>query len=161
MKVSFPNQSFTADVVNIIPPQLAGSLATSTGVIDASGWCPVDIKTFESVAQPGVYVVGDATGGHALPKTTQIANSQAKVCASAIAESLTGVAMAPARFIDVDYNIVAPNYAIYSITTYRLDDTGNGVATVSKQQSSPDDDRGRDFAYALSWYNNISREMFG
>jgi sulfide dehydrogenase [flavocytochrome c] flavoprotein subunit len=161
MKVLFPKQSFTADVVNIIPPQSAGNLATRTGVIDASGWCPVDIKTFESVEQPGVYVVGDATQAHALPKTTQMANSQAKVCASAVVESLTGVAMEPARFIDVEYNIVAPNYAIYSITTYRLDDTGNGVVAVSNRQSSPDDERGRDFSFALSWYNNISREMFG
>jgi sulfide dehydrogenase [flavocytochrome c] flavoprotein subunit len=161
MKVSFPKQSFTADVVNIIPPQAAGNLATSTGVSDASGWCPVDIKTFESVSQPGVYVVGDATLAHALPKTTQIANSQAKVCASAVLESLTGVAMEPVRFIDVDYNIVAPNYAIYSVTTYRVNDTGKGVVAVSNHQSSPNDDRGRDFAYALSWYNNISREMFG
>ncbi len=161
MKVSFPQESFSADVVNIVPPQVAGRLADGAGVRDATGWCPVDVSSFEAKAQSGVYVIGDATSAQGLPKTAQIANSQAKVCAGAILASLTGVAMDPIRFIDVDYNVVGPDYAFYSVTTYRLDGSGTGIVTVATGQSSPDAPRNRDFYYALSWYNNISQEMFG
>lgn len=161
MKISFPQQSFTADVVNIIPPQSAGFLAESVGVKNTEGWCPVDISTFETVAQPGVYVIGDAAQAHVLPKTAQMANSQAKVCASAIVASLGGEAIGPVRFVNVDYSVIAPNYGIYSIATFKPDDSGEGVVTVSTQHSSSDTSRSREFQYAMSWYNNISREMFG
>jgi sulfide dehydrogenase [flavocytochrome c] flavoprotein subunit len=163
MKVVFPKLTFNADVANIIPPPTAGSLADKAGVRDASGWCPVDIGTFESARQPGIHVIGDATLTSGLPKSAQIANSQAKNCAQAIVSELKGIDAGPVRFIDVDHNVIGPDYAFSSIRTYRPDDTGNGVVQVSSVQSAPDaplSQRSRDFAYAMSWYNNISQEMF-
>lgn len=35
------------DVINLIPPQRAGMIAEMAGLTDASGWCPVDPRTFE------------------------------------------------------------------------------------------------------------------
>ena len=42
-------------------------------------------KDFESKLQRGIHIVGDATSGGDMPKSAFLANSQAKVCAFAIA----------------------------------------------------------------------------
>ena len=45
--------TFKAAVVNVIPPQIAGQLAQQIGLVDQSGWCPVDPITFEVEARAG------------------------------------------------------------------------------------------------------------
>ena len=119
MKIVFPDQTFSADVANIIPPLTAGSLADKADVRDASGWCPVDITSFESIRQPGIHVIGDATLADGLPKSAQVANSQAKICAFAIISALQGAEPGPVRFIDMDYSVIGPDYAFSSISTYQ------------------------------------------
>ena len=84
------SDSFAAAVANIIPPQVAGRLAQKGGLVDASGWCPVDPVTFESKQQPRIHVVGDAALAGDMPKSAFAANSQAKMCAFAVAALLTG-----------------------------------------------------------------------
>ena len=74
-----------AKVANVIPPQKAGRIAEVAGVADRSGWCPIDPVTFESKLQPGIHVIGDAAIAGAMPKSAFAANSQAKVCAAAVA----------------------------------------------------------------------------
>jgi sulfide dehydrogenase [flavocytochrome c] flavoprotein subunit len=164
MTIYFPNQSFSADVASIIPPLSAGSLADKANVRDATGWCPVNMMTFESIRVPGIHVIGDAAIINGLPKSAQIANSQAKICAYAIISAMTGAAKVPVRFTDVDYNVIAPNFAFFSIATYRPDENGDGVIEMSSSRSSPSDSanrHNRNFDYAMSWYNNISHDMFG
>src|SRR3954463_9595702 len=77
--------SHKADVANVIPPQRAGAIATAVGIVDRTGWCPVDPVTFESKLQPGIHVIGDAAIAGAMPKSAFTANAQAKVCAAALA----------------------------------------------------------------------------
>ena len=48
------------DVANVIPPQSAAALAIDAGLADDTGWVPVDTRTFESRAAPGIHVIGDA-----------------------------------------------------------------------------------------------------
>src|SRR5690625_1253684 len=79
-----------ADVLNVIPPQKAGAIADAAGVTDGSGWVPVKPRTFESELVPDVYVVGDATIASPMPKSGFSANTQAKVAAAAIVNSLAG-----------------------------------------------------------------------
>ncbi|CAG0910800.1 unnamed protein product, partial [Cyprideis torosa] len=86
------NDPFQADVLNIIPPQEAGAIARSANVVDASGWCPVNQETWESTRVPDVYVIGDAAQQAPMPKTGFAANAQAKVCAAAIASSISAAA---------------------------------------------------------------------
>ncbi len=43
-------ESHHGDVINLICPHRAGTLAQDAGLADASGWCPIDQKTFESTA---------------------------------------------------------------------------------------------------------------
>ena len=77
-----------ADVLNVIPPQRAGTVAQVSGLADDSGWCPVDAKTFESTLHKGVHVIGDSVIAGAMPKSAYAANSQAKVCAAAVEDAV-------------------------------------------------------------------------
>src|SRR5258706_8646589 len=79
-----------AAVANVIPPQQAGRIAEVAGVTDRSGWCPIDPATFESKLQAGIHVIGDAAIAGAMPKSAFAANSQAKVCAAAVATPVAG-----------------------------------------------------------------------
>lgn len=87
------------NVINLIPPQRACSIADVAGLADASGWCPVDPRTFESTLQPGVHVVGDA-GSSGLPKSASAGNTSAKVCARAVAAMLAGDTVGDPSFIN-------------------------------------------------------------
>ena len=50
-----------ADVLNVIPPQRAGAIARSAGVVTANDrWCEVDFLTFESIKVKNIHVLGDA-----------------------------------------------------------------------------------------------------
>ena len=81
---------YKAAVANVIPPQKAGRIAELAGVADRTGWCPVDPVTFESKLQPNIHVIGDAAIAGAMPRSASAANSQAKICAAAIAALLAG-----------------------------------------------------------------------
>ena len=82
--------SHKAAVANVIPPQKAGRIAEIAGVADQTGWCPIDPVTFESKLQPNIHVIGDACIAGGMPKSAFAANSQAKVCAAAVAKLLAG-----------------------------------------------------------------------
>lgn len=81
-----------ADVLNVVPPNRAGDIARDAGLITANQrWCGVDWRTMESVAVPGVHVLGDATlSAPTMPKSGHMANQHGKLAADAIVASLTG-----------------------------------------------------------------------
>jgi hypothetical protein len=87
-----------ADVLNPIPQHGAGTIARQAGVITANDrWCEVDWLTFESIQVKNVHVLGDAIQiAPGMPKSGHMANSQAKVCASAIVALLSGRPVNPA-----------------------------------------------------------------
>ena len=64
--------------------------------------------TFELTQVPNIHVVGDATIAGAMPKSGFIANSQAKVCADAIAKLLAGETPSPA---EADQHLLQPGGA--------------------------------------------------
>src|SRR4030095_1832356 len=99
-----------AKVANVIPPQKAGRIAEVAGVADRSGWCPIDPVTFESKLQPGIHIIGDAAIAGAMPKSAFAANSQAKVCAAAVATLLAGGMPPSPKLINTCYSLVAPRH---------------------------------------------------
>ena len=74
----------TGDVINLIPAQWAGKIARDSGLVDKSGWCPVDQLTFESKLHKGIHVIGDSAIAGSMPKSGFSASNQAKITASAI-----------------------------------------------------------------------------
>jgi sulfide dehydrogenase [flavocytochrome c] flavoprotein subunit len=99
-------------VANIIPPQAPGELAPASGLSSEHGWCPIDPRTFESTAVPGVHVIGDACIADAMPKSASAAVSQAQQCANAVAAMLSGREAPEPVFESICYSMLAPARAL-------------------------------------------------
>ena len=151
-----------ADVVNVIPPQRAGRIASVAA--DRSGWCPVDPATFESRIVPGIHVIGDAAIMGAMPKSAFAANAQAKVCAAAIAALLADQPPEEPRLINTCYSLVAPGYAVSVAGVYRpvrgmLSDIEGAGGTSALD--APPEVRAQEAVYAEAWYRTITLDAFG
>jgi NADPH-dependent 2,4-dienoyl-CoA reductase/sulfur reductase-like enzyme len=153
-----------ADVANVIPPQRAARIAQDAGVADRSGWCPVDPVTFESKLVPNIHVIGDAAIMGGMPKSAFSANSQAKVCASAVATLLKGETPAEPRLINTCYSLIAPDYGItvagvYKPTNGQLADIqgAGGVSPIDAPRSA----RELEAQFADGWFKTITGEVFG
>jgi len=164
MKVSTSFDDYTPAVANIIPAQKAGQIAIDAGLDAGQGFCSIDPATFESTVHKGIYVIGDATIAGAMPKSGFSANNQAKNCGAAILADIAGKAISPAKLVNVCYSFAKSDYAFEIVDVFQVDgDTINLVfendretpvkatAEVHKQES----------IYAHSWYDTITKEMFG
>jgi NADPH-dependent 2,4-dienoyl-CoA reductase/sulfur reductase-like enzyme len=153
-----------AAVANIIPPQKAARIADAAGVSDRTGWCPIDPVTFESKQVPNIHVIGDAAIMGAMPKSAFAANSQAKVCAAALAKLFAGEKPIEPKLINTCYSLVAPDYGIsvagvYSPKDGVLADVPNsgGVSPAD----APAAFRATEATLANGWFKTITEEVFG
>ncbi len=155
-------QAFPSDVANVIPPQMAASLAERNGLTDATGWCPVDPVTFESRLHPGVHVVGDAISGGSMPKSAFAASSQAKACAFAIAAALTGVTPSRPFLYNTCYTFLAPDDAVSDAITFKVADGSIAIdkIVITKVDESPEV-RAQSVREAYAWYDAFTRDIFG
>lgn len=156
--------SHRADVGNVIPPQRAAAVAALAGVADQTGWCPVDPVTFESKLQPGVHVLGDAIIAGGMPKSAFAANSQARVCATAVVDLLRERTPASPKLINTCYSLVAPDYGISIAGVYQ---PANGLLTDVPSAGgvspldAPKTFRAQEATYAEAWFKTITRGVFG
>jgi sulfide dehydrogenase [flavocytochrome c] flavoprotein subunit len=153
-----------ASVANVIPPQKAGRIAEVAGATDRSGWCPIDPVTFESKQVPNIHVIGDAAIAGAMPKSAFAANSQAKVCAVAVAKLARGEKPETPKLINTCYSLVAPDYgvsvaAIYHPVNGALAEVAGsgGVSPVD----APLAERKEEAELADGWFHTITSEVFG
>lgn len=162
----FTDGGFTehrGDVVNFIPPQQAGGIARQADLVDESGWCPVNQLTFESTRHPGIHVIGDASIAGAMPKSGFSANSQAKICAAAVAAALRGDALPDPSYVNTCYSLVGPKYGISVSAVYRLKE-GKITKVEGAGGVSPGDAdatfRSKEATYAQGWYDSITSDAF-
>ena len=82
----------SAEVLNVIPPHRAGAIVQALGLADATGFAPVDGRSFQSTVpgKAGLHVIGDASRT-ALPKAGHVGNQGAKICADAIVRAFAGI----------------------------------------------------------------------
>lgn len=151
-----------ADVLNVIPPQRAGDLARTAGLVNVNNrWAGVDWLTLESTAVKGVHVLGDATfSAPAMPKSGHMANQHAKVAAAAIIQLLKGEAVNPTPVVmNTCYSFVTARDVVHVASVHQYDDKdktfkavpGSGGVSAAANQLE-----GR---YALSWADNIWADM--
>lgn len=155
------------DVVNIIPDQKAGALAFSAGLVDDSGWAPVDLKSFESTIRKNIHVIGDASQAKGMPKSGYAASSEAKVCADAVVSALNGHAQGVPAYVNTCYSVISfePKDGISVAAIYKLREDGSKIQKMSggltpsgKKRNAAN--RAREVDYALSWYENITSNTF-
>ncbi|TVQ86985.1 MAG: twin-arginine translocation signal domain-containing protein [Chromatiaceae bacterium] len=153
------------DVINLIPPQAAAQIAIDADLTDNTGWCPVDMKTFESTQHAGIYVIGDAAMATTMPKSAYSANSQGKVAAAAIVAALNGEEPGTPSYVNTCYSIVGKDYGISVAAVYRLSADGKSIDSVEgsggvTSMDAEDFSLAREVQYAYSWYDNIVADSF-
>lgn len=156
-------EDFTADVINIIPPQKAGKVAFNSGLVEGD-WCPVDKRTFESSLHKDVYVLGDASSASKMPKSAYAANSQAKVAVAAIINRFNDIEPGEPTYVNTCYSILAEEHGISVAAVYKLSEDGStilpirGSGGLSPMDASPEQRR-REVTYAHSWFENVINDM--
>ncbi len=152
-----------ADVLNVIPAQKAGAIAFAAGLTDDSGWCPINLHTFESTIHKDIHVIGDASIATGMPKSGYAANSEAKVCAASVAALLSGQEPGIPAYVNTCYSIVGEDYGISVAGVYRLAEDGSKITQVSGGLTPSDatpEMRAREVQYAYSWFTNITSDIF-
>ena len=151
-----------ADVLNVIPPMQAGKLAFDMGLTDASGWCPVERRTFESSVHKNVFVIGDASIADAMPKSGFSANTQAKVTARAVVDQLAGRAPGEPVWENTCYALAGSDYGLFVADVFRLKD--GKIAQISGQRYLPLDAPLAKIrlaaAYQQAWLRTFTEDCF-
>ena len=152
------------DVLNIIPPQRAGSIARKSGLANVGErWCGVDFLTYESTRHKNIHVLGDSmNGAPGMPKSGHMANQEAKVCASAVAALSLGLPV-PAMPIMANtcYSFISQSEVIHVASVYRYNAekktmlAAEGAGGLSAEPSVAEG------VYAMSWATNILNDTLG
>ncbi len=151
------------DVINVVPAQIAGKVASAAGLTDAKGWCPINLGTFESTIHKNIHVIGDAGIATGMPKSGYAANSQAKVCASAVAAMLNGQEPGTPSYVNTCYSVIAKDWGISVAAVYRLAEDGSKITKVGGGLTAMDataEQHRREVENAYSWFNNITLDVF-
>ena len=163
MTVSTDFDDHKVAVANIIPPQKAAHITHEAGLTDDSGWCPIDLGTFESKQHKDIHVIGDASIATGLPKSGYAASTEAKVCAHAVVSMLHGKDPGVASYANACYSLIAPDYGISVVAVYKLADDRSTIEKLGGGLTPADasaEMRKREVEYAYSWFNNMAAEMF-
>ena len=151
-----------ADVLNVVPPQRAGDIARSSGLVNMNDrWVGVNWLTMESTAVPGVHVLGDATfSAPAMPKSGHMANQHAKVAAAAIIQLLKGQPVSDAPVVmNTCYSFVTARDVIHVASVHQYDTKDKTFKTVPGSggvSAAANQIEGRN---ALAWAANIWADM--
>jgi NADPH-dependent 2,4-dienoyl-CoA reductase/sulfur reductase-like enzyme len=147
-----------ADVLNVLPPMRAGTLAVKAGLANAAGrWCRVNYLDFESIAAKDIHVLGDSIQiAPGMPKSGHMANAHAKVAAAAIVAQLNGQEVdAHPVLTNTCYSYVDANQAIHVASVHEYVAAEKtfkpvaGAGGVSAQRSEAEG------VYASAWAKNI------
>ena len=162
--VSTDFDTVRGDVLNVIPPQRAGNIARTAGLITANNrWCGVDWLTMESVAAKNIHVLGDATlSGPGMPKSGHMANQHAKVAAAAIVELLNGRAPNPAPVVtNTCYSYVSDKEAVHVAGVYGYDTKDKTFKAVPGSGGVSRARNELEGVYGWAWAENIWSDMLG
>lgn len=157
------NDDVKAQVLNVLPPMRAGNIAHETGLTTANKrWCEVDFLTFESKAQPGIHVLGDAIQiAPQMPKSGHMANQHGKSCAAAVLALLAGRAPNPLPiYNNTCYSFVSDEDVIHVSSVHRYEPsqkTMMPVAGAGGVSAAANELEGR---IANAWARNIWADSF-
>jgi NADPH-dependent 2,4-dienoyl-CoA reductase/sulfur reductase-like enzyme len=154
------------DVANVIPPQSAAPVAIEAGLADDTGWVPVDARSFEARAAPGIHVVGDANIPGPMPKSGYVANSTAVQAVAAAVALHRGQAPPEAVYFNTCYSHVGQDYAISVVGIFRPNAEGTAVLEVPNSggfspRGALPEQRRLEALHADAWYDSITRSIFG
>ena len=151
-----------AAVLNVIPPQRAGAIASELGMANANNrFCQVDFRNFESTAQKDIHVLGDAIqAAPAMPKSGHMANQHGKVAANAIVAMLTNQPYTQEPVIaNTCYSFIDDKNVVHVASVHRYMPEKKTMETVQGSgglSPGPTDIEGQ---YAFAWARNVWADM--
>ena len=160
-KVETDLDTFEGALLNIIPAQKAGAIASAAGVTNEKGWCPIDPGSMRSTTDEAIYVIGDACVAGDMPKSGFSANSQAKVAAMNIRADLTGSKAFPAKYANTCWSLIETDDGVKVGGQYEPKD--GKITALETFVSKPGEDAGlRKSTYeeSIGWYDGIVADMF-
>lgn len=154
-------ETIKADLVNVIPAQMAGKIARDAGLTDATGFCPIDAASMKSAQDPNIFVLGDASIAGAMPKSAFAANSQAKVVAMTVRGELANARTFPARYANTCWSIINTDDTVKVGGRYEPKDgkIAEVEGFVSQTGESPDV-RKQTSEENMGWYSGIVADIF-
>jgi sulfite dehydrogenase len=149
------------DVLNVIPPQNAGDIARTMGLVNVNNlWCGIHWLTFESTAVPKVHVLGDSTlSAPGMPKSGHMANQHGKACAAALVEIMNGREPLPVTLSNTCYSFTSDKEVVHVASVHQYDaekKTYNPVAGAGGLSAKANELEG---VYAYNWAQNIWADM--
>jgi sulfide dehydrogenase [flavocytochrome c] flavoprotein subunit len=145
-------------VLNVIPPQRAGSIAAQAGLANMNKrWCEVDFLAFESTQAKYIHVLGDAIQTAPLmPKSAHMANQHAKVCAAAVIDLLNGKTPDPKPMLtNTCYSFVSDKDVIHVASVHAYDAERKTMITVPGSGGLSAAASELEGVYAMNWARNI------
>lgn len=161
MTVTTDFETIKADMVNVIPAQMAGKIAREANLVNETGYCPIDATNMKSAIDPNIYVLGDASIAGAMPKSAFSANSQAKVVANAVRGELTGSRTFPARYANTCWSVLAQDDTVKVGGRYEPKD--GKIAEIEGFVSKTGEDSGLRLQTSeenMGWYAGITADIF-
>jgi len=156
------DETFTAAVANVIPPQRAADIAMNTGLANDSGWCPIHPPTMESRLHAGVHLVGDAIEASPMPKSGFAAHHQAIVCAGAVVAALIGTRSPLPALDNACWSFLAPDNVVRLRSRYEIRGDEivltEGIVSDGEESSATRAAAARE---AHAWYGEFTEAIFG
>jgi NADPH-dependent 2,4-dienoyl-CoA reductase/sulfur reductase-like enzyme len=153
-----------ADVLNVIPPQRAGSIAVQSGLANVNArWCGVDFLSFESTQSKNIHVLGDAIAvAPLMPKSAHMANQHAKVCAAAVVDLLSGRAPDQHPMLtNTCYSFVSDVDVIHVASVHAYNAEKKNLLVVSGSGGVSSGPSALEGDYAMNWARNIWADTLG
>jgi NADPH-dependent 2,4-dienoyl-CoA reductase/sulfur reductase-like enzyme len=147
-----------ATVLNVVPPQSAGQIARTAGVITANNrWCDVDWLTMESTKVKNVHVLGDAIQiAPGMPKSGHMANQQAKLCAAAVVALMAGQAPNPTPVLtNTCYSFITDKQVVHVASVHQYNKDKKVVEPVQGSGGLSPAMNELEGVYAMNWARNI------
>ncbi|MCC7055621.1 MAG: FAD-dependent oxidoreductase [Gemmatimonadaceae bacterium] len=161
--------TFRGKVINAIPTHKAGSLITASGIglANAPGangapgkYAGVDVLTYESTAVPFVHVLGDASAT-TQPKAGHIANAEAKVCADAIIQLLSGGTVNPSPVTNSScFTPITRTTASWLSVVFRYDPATRTMVPTGSGVTESVDANSENYEDMLKWFTNLMSDTF-
>ena len=147
-----------AAVLNVIPPMRAGDIAFRSNLANINKrWCEIDFLTYESKMIPDIHILGDAIQSSTqTPKSAQVANGQAKICASAIYQQLADLPINKnPTFSSICYSVLGEKTGAHISTMHQFDPKLQSMAVVSGSNSISTVDNAQEYSAAIKWAHDI------
>ena len=159
----FDFDEMTHDVVNYIPDQRAPKFIREIAAKAESNWCEIDFRSYQSIYDDNIYIVGDSIlPSPKMPKSGHMANSQAKVCASAIVRNLSGKDTNQNPIVNnTCYSFVSDDEVIHVAAVYKYNEEKKIMEVIPESTGVSGKASKIEGIYAEGWAKGIWYDMFG